>query len=397
MSFYKFGDYFKWFVARVSDIKDPEYLGRVKIRVLHNQTGELGKVKKNKGIHNDDLLWAWPLSSVQSASLSWVKLTEKNVGLEEFDTPDWINAVGLSPTGIAKGTYVFGFYLDGQEQNIPIIFGTYHKQSILPEPPSDDPNENSLLQLKPPADPEFYSDVAALARGEEGSGGQTLPKEPYTKADALTVTSEPKSAYKTEYPYNTTYTTKSGHAIELDDTVGHERIHIWHKSGSYEEIANGPPESGKKYTGRRVKKTTDSDYEIVLKDKNSLVKQNYNREISNTENTDIGLDNNITIGNNLTKSVGNNSTIAISNNSTTTVGKNVDVTIGEDGTIIIGGHLRITAEGGVSIGSPGGITLTEGTLSVRDSVGVQSSATGSFTTPTGQTVDVINGIIVNIK
>lgn len=358
MSYYKFGDHFKWFVARVSDLKDPEYLGRIKIRILHNQTGELGKVKLGRsGVSNEDLLWAWPLSGVQSASLNWRKLTEKNVGLEEFDTPDWIDAVGISPTGIAVGTYVFGFYLDAHEQNIPIIFGTYHKESVYPEPPSDDPNVNSMLQLKPPTNPEYYSDVAALARGEKGEGGQTLPKK-YQKAQQLSVTSEPTSAYKTEYPYNLTYTTKSGHAIELDDTPGHERIHIWHKSGSYEEIANGPPEFGDLFKGRRVKKTVGSDYEIVLEDKNVLIKKNLNKEIGN----------------------------------------NVVVSIGEDATVTIGGALRIVSQGGLSIESPGGMTLTNGTsLAVNGSISCTGGATGSFTTPSGQTVDVQDGIIVNIK
>lgn len=358
MSYYKFGDQFKWFVARVSDIKDPEYLGRVRIRVLHNQTGELGKVKDgSKGVSNENLLWAWPLSGVQSASLSWTKMVEKEVGLEEFDTPDWIDAVGISPTGIAVGTYVFGFYLDGHEQNIPIIFGTYHKKSIVPEPPSDDPSVNSMLQLKEPENPKYYSDVAGLARGEEGEGGQTLPKEPYTRAENLLDTSEPASAYKTEYPYNLTYTTKSGHAIELDDTVGHERIHVWHQSGSYEEIANGPPDDGKSFEGRRVKKTVGDDYEIVLEDKNVLIKKNLNKE----------------------------------------VGNNVTVSIGEDGIITIGGKLRIDAQGGLVIGAPGGVTLTEGTLAVNESVSVGDGASGTFSTPDGQTVSVQKGIITSIE
>lgn len=353
MSFYKFGDNFKWFVARVSDLNDPEYLGRVRIRIIHNQTGELGRVNKNNdqlisGISNEDLLWAWPLSGIQSASLNFRKLTEQNVGLEEFDTPDWIDAVGISPTGIAVGTYVFGFYLDAFEQNIPIIFGTYHKRSVVPEPPTGDPNVHSMLQLEEPQNPEVYSDVAALARGQEGGGGQTLPKEPYTQAKELSSTTEPPSAYNTTYPYNTTYTTKSGHAIELDDSPNHERIHIWHKSGSYEEISNGPTQSGESFKGRRVKKTTDDDYEIVLKDKNVLVKQNLNKEV----------------GNNVTMSVA--------------------------------GNMRITANGGVSIGGAGGVTITEGTLSVNDSIAVKSAASGSFTTLDGKSVTVQDGIVVSI-
>lgn len=342
MSYYKFGDQFKWFIARVSDIKDPEYLGRVRIRVIHNQTGELGKFKNGKsGIRNDDLLWAWPISGIQSASLNWRKLAEKNAGLEEFDTPDWIDAVGISPTGIALGTYVFGFYLDGHEQNIPVIFGTYHKTSIYPEPPSDDPNVNSLLQLEKPEQPEFYSDVAALARGEEGEGGQTLPKEPYTKAAILTKTSEPESAYKTEYPYNVTYTTKSGHAIELDDTVGHERLHIWHMSGSYEEIANGPPEDGERYKGRRVKKTVGDDHEIILKNKNVLVKEDYNQEIANTRTTFILNDDVTSIANDCITTIGDRLLIGVGNNANINVRNGITINAGKAGVTITEGSLEV--------------------------------------------------------
>lgn len=269
MAYYNFGNSFKWFIARVSDLKDPEHLGRVKIRIIHEQTGELGRKTGNNGISDEDLLWAWPLSAIQSSSLSWKKVKE----LEGYDVPDWIGAVGISPTGIAIGTYVFGFYMDGHEQNIPLIFGTYHKKSVYPEPPTDE-NTGKFLQLGPPEEPTIHNDVSDLATGR-----QSLPKY-YVRGDKGLV-NEPITAYDTEYPYNTTYTTKSGHAIEIDDTPGHERIHIWHRSGSYEEIANGPPDDqqGADYVGRRVKKTVGDEYSITVKNKEVLVKGDMKVEV----------------------------------------------------------------------------------------------------------------------
>jgi len=375
MSYYKLGDNFKWFVARVSDLNDPEYLGRVRIRVINEQTGELGRLKNGKsGVKNEDLLWAWPLSGIQSASLNWRKLTEKDAGLEEFETPDWIDAVGISPTGIAVGTYVFGFYLDGFEQNIPIIFGTYHKRSVTPEPSSGDPSVASMLQLEEPDQPEFYSDVAALARGEAGDGGQTLPKEPYTRARVLTKTSEPESAYKTEYPYNVTYTTKSGHAIELDDTPGHERLHIWHASSkdgpcSYEEVANGPPEDGEPYNGRRVKKTVGNDFEIVLKDKNVLVQQDENHEVGNTRTTFILRDD------------------------VTSVANDCITTIGERLLMGVGDNININVRNGMTI-VPGksGITVPEGSLTVNGTIKSSKGYNGPITIG-NQVFNVVGGVI----
>ena len=328
MAHYHLGDTFRWFIARVIDIKDPEKMGRVQIRVIHEQTGELGKKVDQYGFLNEELLWAYPISAIQSASLSWKKVVE----LEKFETPDWVDAVGLSPTGIAVGTYAFGFYLDGYEQNIPMIFGTYHKQSIFPEPGT---KIEEMLQDAPPEEDYKYHDVSALAKGyfedpitEEGGPGQTLPKEPYEYSklwrdetdDPLKISTvdEMPTAYNTEYPYNLTYTTKSGHAIELDDTPGHERMHMWHRSGTYEEISNAPsnpgidadrgkvenvyPEtgpSGWNYTtaggvaepdwkGRRARKTMDSFFETVVKDKNELLQRDHNVSIANTQTVKIG-------------------------------------------------------------------------------------------------------------
>ena len=331
MSYYSLGDTFKWFVARVIDNKDPDFLGRVKIRVIHDQTGDLGKKKKTYGLRDDDLLWAYPLSAIQSASLSHKKIIE----LEDYPVPDWIDAVGLSPTGIAIGTYVFGFYLDGAESNIPMIFGTYHKLSMFPEPPTD-PQTGEMLQTETPEEFKLYNDVAALAKGfiydpeaEEQRPGQTLPKEPYSvsslwkddPANSAPV-DEFVTGYNAEYPYNTTYTTKAGHAIELDDTIGAERIHIWHKSGSYEEIssgtnpqiddddskdwpADGPVgysyvtaggETEDEYDGRRSLKTIDSSFETVMKDKNELYLRDHNGEVANTQTSRVGNNHFITVG-----------------------------------------------------------------------------------------------------
>lgn len=47
---------------------------------------------------------------------------------------------------------------------------------------------------------------------------------------------EKESEYAAKYPHNKTITTESGHVLELDDTPKAERIHIYHKSGSYIEI-----------------------------------------------------------------------------------------------------------------------------------------------------------------
>lgn len=54
--------------------------------------------------------------------------------------------------------------------------------------------------------------------------------------DYITQLGEKETEYAAKYPHNNTITTKGGHVLELDDTPKAERIHIYHKSGSYVEI-----------------------------------------------------------------------------------------------------------------------------------------------------------------
>lgn len=49
--------------------------------------------------------------------------------------------------------------------------------------------------------------------------------------------SEPPIAYNAQYPYNRVIETAAGHAVEIDDTPNNERIMIYHKDGSYVQIA----------------------------------------------------------------------------------------------------------------------------------------------------------------
>lgn len=139
-----------------------------------------------------------------------------------------LNGVGLSPVGMKVGSMVFGFFADGNEANIPVVVGSINKIN----------------------DGDFSKhDVSKLARGEN-----ILTKKQFGF--------EPPSAYKAKYPFNKTFTTETGHAIEIDDTPGQERIHVYHRAGSYVEIDKD---------GRMVTKVVGDDYDIVVKDKNVYV------------------------------------------------------------------------------------------------------------------------------
>lgn len=70
------------------------------------------------------------------------------------------------------------------------------------------------------------------------------------------VYSEPIPPYNTQYPYNHVYESESGHLLEFDDTPGFERIHLIHRSGTFEEIHPN---------GLKVEKVVNDSYRYYLK------------------------------------------------------------------------------------------------------------------------------------
>ena len=159
----------------------------------------LARDDKNE-IPTDSLPWAVPIQDVTSAGVS---------------------GKGKSPTGIVEGSWVIGFFADGQEAQEPYIMGTIagaRKFSADTSRGFNDPNG---------VYPKYVdeSDVNKLARG--------TPTISYTPDGTI---GAPKASYAAEYPLNHVTETESGHVIEVDDTAGAERIHVFHKSGTFIEI-----------------------------------------------------------------------------------------------------------------------------------------------------------------
>lgn len=167
---------FRWFIARVEDVKDPEKNGRVRIRVISLHSENKGQLPK------DNLPWARVLMPVTSPSL---------------------NGVGTSPTGIDVDSTVVGFFLDGNECNYPVVMGTLYG--------TDRPDETVGIEK--------------TSRNDRKLPGEPGPAVENTPLDVI-------------YPNNKVIKTKSGHIMEVDDTPNFERINLYHKSGTYIEINN---------------------------------------------------------------------------------------------------------------------------------------------------------------
>lgn len=200
---------FNWFIGVVENRDDPLMLGRVKVRI-HNLHSE-----NQSKTSTEELPWAIPM----------IPFTDAN-----------LDKVGRSPTGIQVGTTVVGFFLDGKDANNPVIMGTF----------AGIPN-NQLAN----------HDVPFEARE-------------INKVEKEVVGPEPDTSYAAKYPYNKVVRTEGGHVIEIDDTPGSERLHVFHTSGTYVEINQD---------GRMITKVVNDKYEIVANDEEVYVKGNVNMQV----------------------------------------------------------------------------------------------------------------------
>lgn len=120
-----------------------------------------------------------------------------------------VTSTDTTMSNIQIGTVVYGFFLDGEDKQIPMIThvigglvadGVAHYLGYI---------DKTLSGF---ADGRFRSKPT-----------QVLPLE---KNDP----------YAAVYPFNHASESESGHVFEVDDTPGAERIHVLHRAGSFIEI-----------------------------------------------------------------------------------------------------------------------------------------------------------------
>lgn len=87
------------------------------------------------------------------------------------------------------------------------------------------------------SEPEGEAETPKLAREEPDETTEPPKGTDLAITADFKIIREPQSPYGARYPQNKVIKTKSGIVIELDDTEGKERLHFWHPTGTYEEVA----------------------------------------------------------------------------------------------------------------------------------------------------------------
>jgi len=136
-----------WWQGIIEDVKDPEALGRVRVRIIGYHTED------RQQLPTDALPWASPIMPITSAAIA---------------------GIGQSPTGALPGAWVMGFFRDGEAAQDPIIFGTVYGRPNDTSQTTEDGSYPSSDERVPGASTNNETDVNRLARGtgvSEESGG----------------------------------------------------------------------------------------------------------------------------------------------------------------------------------------------------------------------------------
>ena len=117
-------DGFTWWVGEVEDNTDPQKIGRVRVRIIGWYTGAGRKEAYTQELPTADLPWAVVLLPNDQAGI-------KNTG---------------SKTELQVGAQVIGFFLDGEEAQLPVVLGNFQHFRNISDPESEDDNPDTTVQ-----------------------------------------------------------------------------------------------------------------------------------------------------------------------------------------------------------------------------------------------------------
>ena len=345
---------FQWFVGVVEDRKDPQTLGRLKVRCLGYHTEGLDKLP------TADLPWAHVMNPITSATVS---------------------GIGQSPLGAVEGTWVVGFFQDGGDAQQPIIIGT------LPGKPTELPDTDSkkgFMDAVNGAYPKYKdeSDVNRLAVNSlsvDTSGRsadvETNPHSTLTirradrttsigradfnevdlgvansrtgtitlSGDDGTAFDEPKTPYNAQYPYNHVHESEAGHIREIDDTPNAERIHERHMSGTGYEIH---PD------GSKVTRVKQDNYTLTTGDDFAHIKGNSSTTVDGGIRVFVNADGATTDGH-YTIEVGNNANV------------NIQVNKGDVNVVTSEGDINLKSGKNIHMETAQGIFMKSSSMSIE--------------------------------
>jgi len=297
---------FVWFLGVVEDRKDPDQLGRVRVRCFGWHTDD------KTLIPTDALPWAHPVH------------------------PPNVPA-SYTPK---EGDWVVGFFADGESAQNPFILGT------IPGKPKEKPKAEKGFSDPTGVYPKRLNE-STLNRPSRGRKDGTIHEKRQrslkngVKVAGGSTWNEPAPTFAPQYPFNFAIESESGHTFELDDTTGKERVHLAHKTGSFIEIDA---------QGNRIEK--------IVKDNFTVIVGNDNVSIDGKCNITVMGDCNLKTSGNLNVEASKSVNISASK----------DVRIKAGGKLMLEGNtVDIKGKGAVKVGGGGKLSLKGKSTAVQGS------------------------------
>ena len=472
-------DGYIWWHGVVEDRKDPLFLGRCRVRILGWHT-------ENKAeLPTDMLPWAQVLMPITSASQT---------------------GVGQAPVGPVEGTWVMGFYRDGELAQEPVMIGTlpgiperfakqntgfYDSRLDTPDTAKNTVATNgdasvtgTKLNLQsfpyPPKSVEYKAGQEATitnythderialpqsqslypreinrpttpiyARGKADSTTKVIEGTDTNKTDTTVATSgmssiianknrnllsqtltisftpnevitkttrenakyfddtasfsatndikdisQPPSAYDAVYPFNHVYQSESGHLIEIDDTPSKERLHWYHRSGSFTELSPA---------GNRIDRTVGHRYNMTTGNLESIVQGDEIKAVAQDGFLDYGGKLTMASGKDM-KLISESGNVIVDAPTLNTVISGKNVLVAASDTLVLKGGTKIirdddeavdVVKGNYQMNAQGGYEVSSGKLTLGSLGATNISSFGPMTqTITGSSEETIANVDV---
>jgi len=277
-----------------------------------------------------------------------------------------LKAVGGASSGFAKKEAYYHYFL-GDDTPPPeqTDKSTKKGEDVQPVPIAENglPEDRQKNLVNGFSDPNMKyplrsyigePDTNRLARGK--IAGTIVEYKDEKRLDGIVTADQfewdqPDIPFNAKYPYNKVMETESGHLMEFDDTPENERIHMYHRKGTYTEIdANGS----------QVNRIVGDGYYIM--ERNGYVF--------------IGGDCNVTINGTARVLVQADAFIDVTGDTTINMAGDADISVANDLSMRVGGEFRLRAAN-IKMDSESDFNvLAQGSNKLTSSGGFHANASG---------------------
>ena len=254
----------QFFIGVVEDIHDPSRLNRVRTRIFGKHTEDKTLLPTGK------LPWYNVVMPVTSASTSGIGQT----------------------LGLVQGSWVFGTFIDGPNEQDALILGSLPGESTKPVQDGEGFKDPELIYPKAsgPDTPNAAAQPnASVYKNRVAQRVVNIPIATRPQLSSLSDEAKPKDEsvslpdpqtyHQPQYPYNKVTQTESGHIIEQDDTPGYERLSSTHCSGTSTDVI---------HDGSKIDTIVGDGYSVYSKDNTVYIVGNCNLAVDGDVNVKCG-------------------------------------------------------------------------------------------------------------